>query len=194
FRHLAIFVGGWDLEAVEAVCGGDGPLVAGTSLADKSLVHACAGVGSAVRFGMLETIREYGLERLVECGEETDARARHAAYYLALAERAEPELTGPGQARWYARLDGEYDNLRAVLAWACESGAVQTGLRIAVALWRYWDTRGHLREGRAWLERLLALGDGNDAIPMMVRAAALWAASVLALHAGNLRHARSWCE
>src|SRR5262249_13832105 len=132
------------------------------------------------RIRMLETIREYALERLDAAGEAVDLGRRHAAWCLTLAERALPELRGPEQAGWLARLDRELDNIRSALAWALEHDAA-AGLRLAGALWRFWLIRGHRHEGRTWLEGLLALppsaGAGTDTAG---RARALHAAGSLA--------------
>ncbi len=174
FRQLAIFAGGWTLEAAAAVCGG-GDAQAATildmlaSLVDKSLVAQGEDAEGEPRFRLLELIRAYGWELLVERDEERALRQRHAAYYLALAEQAEPELHGGDQITWLNRLEREHANLRAALHWAEESGAVQVGLRLTRALWWFWQVRGHLSEGRAWLERFLALqesapGESNAAL------------------------------
>jgi DNA-binding CsgD family transcriptional regulator/Tfp pilus assembly protein PilF len=106
---------------------------------------------------MLETIREYALERLSEAGEEQAVRRAHAEYYLALAEEAEPWLTTGGQVSWLDRLEDEHGNLRAALSWALERGEANVALRLGGALWRFWDVRGHTNEGRRWLEEALSL-------------------------------------
>ena len=142
------------------------------SLVDKSLLRPVAqpnsGVGS--RFEMLETIREYGLERLTESGEADAVRHAHASHFLALTEAAKPGVTGPDQGRWLARLVEEHDNLRAALAWVRDHGENELWLRLAGALWRFWELRFHLREGRSWLEGALAADRGA---PPAVRARAL---------------------
>ena len=125
FHRLGVFVGGCTLEAVEAVCNADGDLsseaVDGVAaLVDQSLLRQIDSVDGVPRFTMLETIREYALERMVEQGEREMLRSRHAAYYLAFAEQAEPNLRGPQQAGWLDRLEAEHDNLRAALAWSLE--------------------------------------------------------------------------
>jgi predicted ATPase/class 3 adenylate cyclase len=162
FRRLAVFVGGCTLEAAEQVCaeiaeGEMAVLDAIAALVDKSLLRQADGKDGESRFGMLETIREFGVECLKAEGEWEQARRAHTETFLALAEQAETELTGPQQNRWLDRLEAEHDNLRVALAWAEEQGEVETGLRLGAALWRFWLARGHMREGREHLERLLAL-------------------------------------
>ena len=126
------------------------------SLADNSLLAQMEAGESEPRFGMLETVREFGLEQLAVAGEEIMARDRHLAWYLALAEQAAPQLRGPEQAQWLARLRVEHDNLRAALCWAGEQGEGELGLRLAGSLSRFWQTQGHFSEGRGWLEAALA--------------------------------------
>jgi len=165
FRRLAVFVGGCPLAAAEAVCQPDLEIavVDGIgALVDTSLLRLAEGPGAAAgsegepRFAMLETIREYGLEQLHACGEATAMRDAHAAYYLQLAERAEPAFVGPEQTAWLDRLEAELDNLRAALAWLCERGDAETALRLAGSLHRFWRNRSHVVEGYEWLERALA--------------------------------------
>jgi hypothetical protein len=109
------------------------------------------------RFTMLETIREYAEDRLRSNGEEEEVRRRHAEHFRELAEQAETHLLREERAYWIARLEEEHDNLRAALEWAERAGEVRTGLRIGASLWRFWQQRGHLSEGRARLERLLSM-------------------------------------
>lgn len=156
-RRLAVFVGGFGLDSAAAVAGPEATLDRIGELADQSLLVSTDGPGGAPRLRMLETVREYSLERLAESGEADAVRDRHAAAFLALAEQAEPALRGPEQTLWLARLDAERDNLRAALARCVESGGADTGLRIAAALWRFWQLRGHSAEGREWVAQLLAL-------------------------------------
>jgi predicted ATPase/class 3 adenylate cyclase len=165
FRRLSVFTGGCSLEATERVCGVAGSLDADAldavaALADKSLLRQDAGPGEEPRFVMLETIREYGLERLRSSGDWEATRRAHATFFLELAEQAEVELTGPRQHLWLDRLEADHNNLRAVLSWAEEQGEIELGLRLGAALWRFWVTRGHMLEGRQWLQRLLALPGG----------------------------------
>ena len=130
---------------------------------------------------MLETMQEYARDRLEASGEAEEVRRRHAAYLVALAEAAEPELMGPHQGEWVQRLEAEHANLRAVLTWSREQAAWEVGLRLAGALWRFWERHGHLSEGRRWLEGLLAQAGSNlPAGAGTVRAKALRAAAQLA--------------
>jgi tetratricopeptide (TPR) repeat protein len=148
-------------------------------------------IGDEPRLGMLETIREYALERFAERQDERELRQRHAVFYRKLAEQAEPALRGREQVAWLRLLDAERENLRAALGWAAESGDAELGLRTASALWRYWQVRAGLREGLAHLERLLAT-DGPIAIP--VRAEALAASGRLAFMYGELEAAAAFLE
>jgi predicted ATPase/transcriptional regulator with XRE-family HTH domain len=161
FRRLAVFAGGWALQAAEAMCGTEDvtqkdvlDLLA--RLVDKSLV-VLGWQGEAGRYGMLETIRQYASERLEEAGETAGLRRSHAGYFLTLAEEVEPKLFCPEQNTWFARLEAEHSNLRAALQWMADHGEGEHGLRLAGALWRYWEVRGHLAEGLAWLTEMLRL-------------------------------------
>jgi tetratricopeptide (TPR) repeat protein len=122
---------------------------------DKSLLQQIEQAGGEPRFVMLETIREYGMECLKACGEKDVFRARHADYYLQLAEYAEPELGSAGQPVWLSQLEQEHDNFRAALRWALDKGQAEISLRLAASLWWFWYLHGHYREGRAWLDRVL---------------------------------------
>src|SRR5262249_14940090 len=138
---------------------------------------------SEPRFTMLETIREFALERLAEHGQEQMLRRRYAAYYLTLAEQGEQGLQGPDSRRWLDRLEAEHDNLREVLAWSqTTEGDHELGLRLAAALWWFWWARGHGSEGRRWLAQALTNQDSRDPnkAPLAVQAKALVAAGVLA--------------
>jgi predicted ATPase/transcriptional regulator with XRE-family HTH domain/Tfp pilus assembly protein PilF len=169
FAGLAAFAGGWTIEAAEAVCEIDPQfsiLDGLESLLDKSLIRQVAGIDDEPRFTMLETIREYALERLSSSGIAPTVLRQHAEHYLGLAEAAEPELTGAQQELWLDRLEREHDNLRAALSCCLEAadpsaqgqtlGLAEIGLRLAAALWRFWYVHGHLSEGRRWLERAIA--------------------------------------
>jgi predicted ATPase/transcriptional regulator with XRE-family HTH domain len=194
FRWLAVFAGGCTLEAAEALGSalGGSPvnLLSGlSSLVDKSLIQAEAR-GGATRFVMLETVREYGLERLAAAGETATVRRAHATYFLAMAA-TDADSVGDVQARWLARLDAEYDNFRAALAWAHEHDEAESGVRLAAALWDFWYTRGYLREGRAWIETMLAL-EPADAAPPRARAIALRGVATLAVRQGDIAAAERY--
>ncbi len=175
FRRLAVFVGGFTLEAAEAVTAQPGDVFAGVeALADQSLVRRLDIVAGELHFGMLETVREFALEQLEASGEAEEARRRHAAWCLAQAEAAEPHLEGFGgaQARWLARLDAELGNLRAALAWFHGIGNARGLLRLVAVLDVYWFARPYLPEARHWLEAGLGLADSRD-VPADVRGMAL---------------------
>jgi non-specific serine/threonine protein kinase len=186
-NRLSAFAGGWTLEAAETVCAGDtgAPAVldALTSLVGKSLVNV-EMPGSAARYRLLETIRQYARDRLHETGETEAVRRRHRDFYLALAEAAGPNLRGPDELVWLDRLELEHDNLRAALQWSTvESRDTEEGLRLAGALGEFWDARNYYTEGRAWLRDLLA-ADAPGA--PSVRIKAVNAAAGLAKHQGDL--------
>ena len=169
FRRLAVFAGGWSLEAAEAVCtpaGAEGldTLETLDALVRHSLARRDDGAPEP-RFRMLQTIREFGLERLAESGEELEIRERHAQFFLTLAEEAAGELTGPGQAAWLDRLAWDHDNLRGALRWSVDADRAETGLLIAAAIWRFWQLRDHLAEGEARLTELLAAPSAAAATP-----------------------------
>ncbi len=172
FRRLSVFVGGCTLEAAEAVCHPDRDLEgdvldAVERLVDKSLLRQEAQADGEPRLLMLETIREYALERLAASGETEATRRRHADYYLALAEQAEPLLAGEQQVPWLNRLEQEHENLRAALTWVFqEAGGADLHLKAALreqtlrlvgALWSFWYIHCHYREGKQWLQAALAL-------------------------------------
>ena len=194
--RASVFIGGWTLEAAESVAGDNIPrstpaaLDLLTSLVNNSLVAQQAHDGEP-RFALLETIRAYALDQLVESGEEEQVRQRHAEYYLALAEKAEPHVRTGGQQVWLDRLEMERGNLRAALAWFIERTAdAEAGLRLAGALGRFWDVRSHVSEGRHWLTR--ALQRGKQASPAL-RAKVLRHAGMSAWP-GDLPLARSLVE
>ncbi len=166
FRRLSVFADGCRLAAAEAVCGGDpiGIDIVDTisALVDKSLIRTVEGARSATRFVMLETIREFGLQRLRESSEEEAMRRTHACYFRDLAETAEPHLTAPDQAQWLDLIEMEHDNYRLALSWAAEHGEAEIGLRTGAAIWRFWIVRGLLAEGRRQLEHLRAMSRPAD--------------------------------
>jgi tetratricopeptide (TPR) repeat protein len=206
-RRMSVFAGGGTLAAAEAVCPG-GEVTEGdvldllSRLVDKSLVVSDTFVSEAStsyafaaegRIRLLETVRQYARERLLDSGEAEDAFRRHRDWYLALIERAKPDFfSGPPPARWLEVFDREHDNLRAALEWSStESGGTQAGLRMTAGLWRYWEIRGHFVEGRRWLERTLTATDGEVS---SLRANALTGAGVLAHFQGDYPAALAFNE
>ena len=188
FARLAVFAGGCTLEAAEAVCNADGDLPIDVldgveSLVAKSLLRE-VGAGGEPRVGMLETVHEYAGERLAASGAAGALRRRHARYFLGLAEQAEPHLGGGDQAAWLKRLQADHDNLRAALGWSL-AGEPEVGLRLAGALWRFWEICGYFTEGRGWLEQALAGSGGAPAL----RAKALTGASTMAFCQGDYQQA-----
>jgi len=188
FRCLSVFRGGFGREAAEAMVGSNSaarsPDVLSTlsALVDSSLVLVEAGTSGQARYRLLDVIREYAVERAVTAGEREPLRQRHAEYFLAIAERAEPELRGSDQRDWYARLLEDEGNFRAALTWALEVGEAEVALRLAGALWMFWRWAGLFAEGRAWLGAALAAG---EACPQEVRCQGLWGAGWLAYHHGD---------
>ncbi|HEV2744792.1 MAG TPA: hypothetical protein VGV91_16665, partial [Rubrobacter sp.] len=191
FRRLSVFAGGFSLTAAEAV-GAAGKV--GTEevpellgrLVEQSLVVAEVIGNEEARYGMLEPIRQYALERLEESGEAEKARRRQAEYFLELAERAAPELTRAAQTEWLERLAREHDNLRVVLSWLLEQGDAEAAARLGWDLAWFWYIRGHLAEGTRWMERTLV---HEDALTPVGRAMALVVVSALANPQGDLdRH------
>ncbi len=196
FRRFAVFVGGATLAAVEVVCDVEGdlgmPVIDGlAALVDKSLLRALGDVAGETRFRMLETVREYAQEQLIKSGEGDAVQRRHAAYLLALAERAEPELSGPCQAEWLERLEREHDNLRVVLQWSLDTGDADVGCRLVGALGWFWYLHSHLDEGRAWLDQALRLPEQ----PSPVIQGKVWsAAGTLAFAQGDFVAAQALHE
>jgi predicted ATPase/DNA-binding XRE family transcriptional regulator len=190
-RQLSVFAGSWSLGAAEAVCGAQEPagdvLDGLRTLVESSLIMAADDGAEEPRYRMLDTIREYGAERLVAAGEVDAIRRRHSTYYVDLAEQAEPALQDRDQRVWYPRLEREDDNLRAALEWLLEAGEAELALRLAGAVWRFWQRHGDIREGRRWLEEGLAKG-GH--VPAPIRAKALWGAGWLAYYQGDYARCR----
>jgi non-specific serine/threonine protein kinase len=191
FRRLAAFGPGWSSEAVAAVTG-DPRLPNETipglleRLVAQSLVSADES-RTETRYRLLEPTRQYAADKLAASGEANEVRARHAAFYLTLAETAETAAFGPEQKRWLDRLDGERANLRVALAGLIERGDAERAQALAGSLWRFWHARGTYSEGRRWLERAIALG-GPDT---EVRGKALNGAGQLARFAGDYRSAEA---
>jgi predicted ATPase/DNA-binding XRE family transcriptional regulator len=200
FRRLSVFAGGWTLEAAEAlgeVEGEEGGLEADEilsllgNLVEQSLVVAQAEADGSVRYGMLEPVRQYALEKLEQSAEEQQVRRLHALWCTWFAEEAAKELAGPDQGKWFDRLETEHDNLRAALSWSLEGNEPETGLRLAAALWRMWNARGYMQEGRGWLEKALSSADGR---PSPERARALNGAGAIAYQQGDLHSAKELFE
>ena len=191
FVRLAVFAGGCTIEAAESVCGDDLDAVDGlASLTDKGLARL-EGSDEEPRFTMLETIREYAAERLELSEEASTLHRRHAEHFLALAEEAEPNLIGVGRhTEWLDRLERDHDNFRAALDWLEASGQNGGALRLTAALWRFWDLKGHLIEGRRQLER----GLRPDKRPTAARAKALSGAADMALTCGDVATGRLRAE
>lgn len=170
FRRLAVFVGGFRFGAVEATATWNeargsttahgtrlSPLQVLTNLVDQSLIQRVADIGPEPRYTMLETVREYGLERLQSEGEFAGARQAHALWRLALAERAERELVGPEQVVWVVQLEADLANIRAAHDWFAELGDSEAALRLGGAIGWLWSSAPHLAEGRERFDALLAM-------------------------------------
>jgi len=192
-NRLSVFAGGFTLESAEQICGDESldsldVLEMLSTLVDKSLVVPEEQPDGRVRYRLLETIRDYGRGRLEEAGERPEFLRRHAAFYLAFAEEAEPELTGSDQALWLDRLDREHENLRQAMTTFERAKDAEPGLTLGRALWRFWWVRGTWAEGRTRLAALLAV---ETATPRTsARARALHAATVLARGEGDYAAAR----
>jgi predicted ATPase len=196
FARLSVFRGGWTLAAAVMVCEEPMALEYMEQLRSCSLIlaeelGAGDGDGTEMRFRMLETLREYGQEQLAPLELAALAR-RHMTYYLTLAEQAAPQRQGPDHRQWLGRIEEEHQNLRAALRWSVESGEAETGLRLAGAVWQYWETRGFWAEGRERVAELLSLP--FRAPRTAARAAALHGAGALASDQGDYAAARSLLE
>jgi predicted ATPase/DNA-binding CsgD family transcriptional regulator len=196
FRRLAVFAGGWSLEAAETVCAADDIApreVLGllSDLVDQSLVVMDPRDGEA-RYRLLESVRQYAHKQLVRAGEQPMTQDRHLAFFAGLVERSRLHLTGGAQATWFARLERELDNLRAAMDWSLKRAAapacpeqVIEALHLPTALERFWSPRGYSSEGAMRLQRALALLGAHDPAVAVARAAALNAAGVLAWFQGR---------
>jgi predicted ATPase len=190
FRRLSVFVGGWTLEAADAMAVVDGgeavdAFQALATLIDQSLVDEWPtpdALANDPRYGMLESIREFAAEQLSASGEIIQAERAFEAFLIRKVEAAEVGLRGPEQALWLDRLHAEHDNLRAVLGRVLERGDGDVAIRLARRLWEFWWIRGYPREGRSWLERALALAGEDD---MSARAAAEFGLGKLWLESPN---------
>ncbi len=196
FCRLSVFAGGWNLEAAEQICSG-GEVQAWevmdllSELIDKSFVIG-ETQNDRVRYRFLETIHQFSIERLLEGNETGQFKQKHAAYFLNLAETAYGKMWGSEQADWLARLDEEYDNLRSALTWLSEiDDPAEMFLLMSGSLWRYWEIRGYLTEGRAWIEAALAKNPGADDY---LRANGLGGAGHLARQQGDYVQAKTMHE
>ncbi|HEU4758573.1 MAG TPA: tetratricopeptide repeat protein [Dehalococcoidia bacterium] len=192
FNRLSVFAGGFALEAAEAVCAGDSieqseVLELLARLVDKSLV-VVEEQGGDTRYRFLETVRQYGAEKLAEAGEAGAVRGRHGDWFLGLVERAQPQMEGVGQVEWLDRLEMEQENLREALQWSTEGGDAELGLRLSAGMLDFWVYRGFLSEGRSWLDGAL---ERAGEVPTVARARALNAVGFLARYQGDYAAARS---
>jgi predicted ATPase/DNA-binding SARP family transcriptional activator len=186
FGRLAIFAGGCTVEAAERVCGADLDVLA--TLIDNSLVRQRRGAAGP-RLLMLETIRRFAVELLEAADDREEIRGRHAEWLTGLAETAETEvLAGGDPAVWFSQLEPEHDNIRAALTWSIQADPI-VALRLASALRPFWEVRGHLDEGRRWLEQGLAAA--RDDVPTALRAKAVGVTGTFAFHGGDFELARN---
>ena len=197
FRRLSVFVGGCTLEAAEAVSNanqdlGIDVLHGVTSLVDKSLLRQETQADGDPRLLMLETIREYALERLAASGEAETFRRRHATFFLRLSEEAEPKIRSAERSTWRKRLEVEHDNLRAALRWTLENQEAEMGLSLAGALLAFWRVSNQDHEGRSWCEQVLAQPGAKARTT--ARAKALLAAGVMTRYLGDLQEAQRLLE
>ncbi len=188
FRRISVFVGGCTLEGIEAVCNTKQDLEVDVldgmgSLVNNSLVQQIEQSAGEPRFALLDTVREYGLERLAASGEESAIKRAHAAYCVVMAEECAAQAADPAHTEWATLLEVEHNNCRAALDWLTRSGNAEWGLRLGSALFRFWETREHFTEGRDRLEKLLKLG--GAAVRSNARARVLFAAGVLASEQGD---------
>ncbi len=211
FRRLSVFVGGFALDAAKAIwpsgangagdgmgspaaedCDSDAVLEGIESLLDKNLLWVREAASGDLRFGMLETIREYGLWALAANGEEHEVKSLLSAWSLALAEQAAPELVGANQIVWLERLDAEQANMRAALEWSLSvEESAEMPLRLGAAIWRFWWSRGYARDGQRWLGGALAKPCHDQPI---IRARALVAAGELAETRADYQQAEAWYD
>ena len=197
FRRLAVFVGGCTLEAAEAVCTAQGDLLidvleAVAALVDKSLLRQETQADGQPRLLMLETIREYALERLATSGEAEAVQRQHAIFFLRFSEEAEPKIRGAEHFLWRTRLEVEHDNLRAALRWTLESQEAEMGMQLAFSLVAFWRASNQDREGRNWCEQVLA--QPGTSARTAARAMALLAAGAMTMFQGDLPQAQLLLE
>jgi predicted ATPase/transcriptional regulator with XRE-family HTH domain len=202
-QRLSVFAGGWTLEAAQKVCGGGRAdslmsevLHLLLRLVDQSLVVADMPAGGGARYRLLETLRQYGRERLLATSAAEAVQREHAIYFTALAEEADSHLRDAQQQLWHGVLDVEIDNLRAALQWWIDRGQAEAGLNLVGALGWFWYQHSYLSEGRSWCERLLALPPPAQPARSyaVARVRALFAAGVQALQQGDFMQSRAWHE
>lgn len=196
FAQLGCFMGGCAVEAVEAVClfekgSGESALEDLSSLVDKSMLWHETRPSGEPRFTLLETLREYALEQLSLSGQIEAVYRRHLAYFLQLVETIEPGAREPNLPAWMNRLEEEHDNLRAALQRALEFGEDDIALRIAGAVWRFWQIHGHVEEGAKWMQAILERTTAQESV---ARAKSLWGAGWLGMVMGTLGQARVYFE
>jgi predicted ATPase/class 3 adenylate cyclase len=196
FSRLSVFAGGWTLEAAEAVCAGNGiardevlDLLA--RLVDKSLALVREQPDGTARYRLLESVRQYGWDRLLVAGAAMERRNCHLTHFVAWTEQLDSKLRGPEQLVWLERLEPEQDNLRAALDWALTGGDPEAALRLAGEVRLFWEARGHRREGYAWLERAIA---ATPQVTGSHRANALARTSSLAVELGHMARATELLE
>jgi predicted ATPase/DNA-binding SARP family transcriptional activator len=187
-RRLSLFRGGFRRTAAAEIAGASLPELA--ILVDKSFIRRQA----TGRYTLHELLRQFAAEKLAAAGEQRAAYHDFSAYYSALAESAEPYLTGGEQQTWLTRLDEEHDNVRLALAWTLAHGQVETAARLGGAIWRFWQLRGHLQEGRSWLARILEAGQAEPALRSDLRAKVLKGAGVLAWYQSDYEQATACFE
>ncbi|MEX2458892.1 MAG: adenylate/guanylate cyclase domain-containing protein [Actinomycetota bacterium] len=193
FRRLGVFAGGFILAILDSICDPEGELGElldlTSSLVQKSLVQRDPGSG---RYSMYETIREFALERAEEAGEYEALRGRNTDQAVRRTEEAEPHLIGEDRRRWVVLLDDNHENLRSALEWTVQRDLGEAGMRIVAAVWRFWQYRGHLAEGRGWAEQVVALPSAQARTTH--RARALLAASGIAYWQGDYDAMGSFVE
>ncbi len=190
FEQLSVFLGGWTLEALESITNLPHPVLKLERLIDKSLVQP-SELNNVHRFVLLETLREYAKERLIQSETASAIHQAHAAYFLSLAVKAKAALTGPDQKAWTEQLLQEQPNLRTALDWSLQDNRIEQAAQIAVALWRFWWMQNLLSEGRQWCMRILAR---RQQIAPLTLARLLNANGVLTSAQGELKQAVQWFE
>lgn len=190
FRQLAVFVGGWTLDAAERMAGTEKNVTLNlmSSLVDKSLVQRVGGTNEEPRFTMLEMLREFAMERLEQKGETYERQHLHALYFLDFAIEAQSGLNGPLQVYWLDRIEHELDNIRAALQWSVTHQETELGILLAHSLGRFWTAHNHWSEGRSWLELLLA--DGERPVATQLRGMGLFTTALLAYWTADYEPAR----